>query len=190
MTVVSSTGITLLLGGARSGKSDLATRLGESWPTQVTFVATAEPLDDDMADRISRHRADRPASWRVLEAPQFSATDVATIPPDDLVIVDCLTMLTANLMLGGQPETDLLDHVRGVGQSLAARSTPTLEISNEVGMGVHPPTEMGREYRDLLGRVNRTIATLAESAILVVAGHGLQLNRIDATWPHVGDSEA
>lgn len=176
---VSATGITLLLGGARSGKSDLATRLGESWPGLVSFVATAEALDNDMAERIERHRDDRPAGWQVLEAPLFSTLDAAKIPDDHLVIVDCLTMLTSNLMLSGAAEPDVLDHVQAACRRLAARSAPTLVISNEVGMGVHPPTEMGREYRDLLGRVNRAVATIANSALMVIAGRGLALETID-----------
>ena len=84
-------GLSLLLGGARSGKSDLAVTLGESWPGHVVFVATATAGDEDMAARIDRHQAERPTDWQLVEAPQFDATQVAALGADDLVIVDCIT---------------------------------------------------------------------------------------------------
>lgn len=179
---VSPIGLTLLLGGARSGKSDLATRLGESWPGDVAFVATAEALDDDMESRIKRHRDDRPSHWNVLEAPLVNAGDIATIAADQLVIVDCLTMLTSNLMFAQRDEPAILDHVESLGRALRARPAPSLVISNEVGMGIHPATELGRDYRDLLGRVNRAVAALADAALLIIAGRAIELQEINATW--------
>lgn len=175
-------GLSLLIGGARSGKSDLAVRLGESWPGQVTFVATATAGDDDMADRIARHQDERPADWALVESPMFGADDAAQLSTHDLVLVDCATLLVSNLMFDGLSEADVVTHVSGLAQSLAARSAPTIMITNEVGLGIHPESSMGREYRDLLGRANRSIATFAETSLFVVAGKVLPLHDLDVRW--------
>ncbi len=189
--------MSLLIGGARSGKSDLAVRLGRAWPGQVTFVATATAGDADMQRRIDNHQAERPASWALVESPQFSADDARSLPPDDLVIVDCITLLVSNLTFGGQDgtahgpteqgaavhgEADIDHHVAMLGEALASRSTPTIVISNEVGLGIHPATELGRTYRDTLGRANRLLATTAETSLFVVAGRVLPLHDLTITW--------
>jgi len=175
-------GLTLLLGGARSGKSDLAVQLGASWPGDVVFVATATAGDDDMAARITRHQAERPATWHLIEAPDFSADDAAAIDPAALVIVDCMTLLVSNLMFGNHDEATILRHVGELGSALTTRAGPTVVISNEVGLGVHPETEMGRHYRDTLGRANRALATISETSVLVVAGKVLPLTNLATTW--------
>ena len=175
-------GMSLLLGGARSGKSDLAVRLGQAWPGAVTFVATATAGDDDMAQRIERHQGERPPEWGVIESPFFAAEHAALLPTDDLVIVDCVTLLVANLMFDRHPEADIMIHIDTLGSALAARPAPSIVISNEVGLGVHPETAMGREYRDLLGRANRSIAAAAETSLFVVAGKVIPLHDLEPTW--------
>lgn len=172
----------MFIGGARSGKSDLAVRLGQAWPGQVSFVATATAGDDDMSQRIKRHKDERPATWRLVEAPRFAAQDASSLPEDDLAIVDCLTLLVANLMFDGLPEADVTNHVSALGNVLAARTAPSIVISNEVGLGVHPETAMGREYRDLLGRANRSLAAAAETCLFIVAGKTLPLQDLELTW--------
>ncbi len=175
-------GLSLLVGGARSGKSDLAVRLGEAWPGEVTFVATATAGDADMAARIERHKHERPAGWRLVESPLFAAVDAEAMNADDLIVVDCLTLLVANLMFDAQPEDEIVTHVEKLSAALAVRSTPSIVISNEVGLGVHPETELGRAYRDILGRANRSVASAAETSLLVVAGNVLPLKSLDITW--------
>ena len=175
-------GFTLLVGGARSGKSDLAVGLGTAWAGTVTFVATAEAGDEDMARRIARHREDRPDSWELVEAPAFSASDLLVIDADALVIVDCITMLTTNLLLAESPEAEIEASLAQLAEAAASRSAPTLMISNEVGLGVHPPTEIGRQFRDLLGRINKQLAASATDALLIVAGRALPLEQVDVTW--------
>jgi len=175
-------GLSLLVGGARSGKSDLAVRLGEAWPHQVTFVATATAGDQDMAARIRRHQDERPAGWPLVEAPMFGATDAAVLAADDLVIVDCITLLIANLMFADMDEQGIDRHVDELGRALAARHSPTILISNEVGLGVHPETELGRTYRDTLGRANRVLASAAETSLFVVAGKALPLQDLEIAW--------
>lgn len=182
-------GATLLIGGARSGKSDLAVRLGQAWPGHVTLVATAEAGDDDMAARIERHQADRPETWGCVESPMFGAGEFEQIyssdDADHLIIIDCLTMLVANLMFAestARSDHEIVAAIAEIAAVAADRHGPTIIVSNEVGLGVHPETLLGRRYRDLLGRVNRQVADHAETSLLVVAGQALRLEQIEIDW--------
>ncbi|MFM7685798.1 MAG: bifunctional adenosylcobinamide kinase/adenosylcobinamide-phosphate guanylyltransferase [Actinomycetota bacterium] len=164
--------LTLLLGGARSGKSTLAVQVAERQHLPVVFVATAEAFDDDMAQRIHRHREERPAHWATVECPVALADAIDRSPADAFVVVDCLTVWMANLMVHG------ID--RGVATSqltdaLARRTGPTVVVSNEVGMGIVPEHPMGREYRDDLGRLNQQVAAACEHVTLMAAGLPLTL---------------
>ena len=161
--------VILLIGGARSGKSALAVEIGQRHEGGVVLIATAEPFDDDMRSRIARHRRDRPA-WPVIEQPRDLGKAIAAAPSDPLLIVDCLTVWVANeLHHGGSIDAD------AVATALAGRSGPCVVITNEVGLGVHPETELGRTYRDELGRVNQAIAAVATRTLLMVAGKALRL---------------
>lgn len=170
-------GLTLLLGGVRSGKSDLAVRLGKTWDGAVSFAATAIAFDHDMATRIARHELDRPEGWSTIEEPRFGAEHIARIRTDRLLIVDCITLLVSNLMLAEQP---VGPHMNELAAALAKRQGPTVVVSNEVGMGVHPETDLGLAYRDELGRANQAIAAVADVALLVMAGRALPLEPV--TW--------
>lgn len=167
--------MTLLVGGARSGKSDLAVKLGTAWDGDVLFAATAEPIDADMSARIDRHRLDRPDRWSTVEHPLFGAEQVAELSSDALLIVDCLTLLVSNLMYAEDP---IVPHVSSLAAALAGRAGPSIVVSNEVGMGVHPETELGRAYRDQLGTANRVVAEHAETALLIMAGRALPLEGV------------
>ena len=112
----------------------------------------------------------------------FSAEDVASLETLDLVIFDCLTLLIANLMFDARSELDISRHVGRLGEALAARSAPTILITNEVGLGIHPETKLGRAYRDILGRANRSIAATAETTLFVSAGKVLPLQDLSITW--------
>jgi adenosylcobinamide kinase/adenosylcobinamide-phosphate guanylyltransferase len=160
----------LILGGARSGKSRFA--VAELSPRgRVTFVATAEPGDADMAARIARHRAERPRRWTTVEAPhELLAPLTAALAAADTVVVDCLTLWVANLMLAGHDDAAILEQA-GALAGLAAEPPADLRlISNEVGLGVHPPTADGLRFRDLLGLVNQRVASAAHRVVLMVAG--------------------
>lgn len=166
--------LTFLVGGARSGKSTLAVELGVRHDGPVVFIATAEAFDDDLRERIVRHRAERP-DWPTVEVPVELADAVRHAPGDALVIVDCLTVWMANLF---HHMPDLVAREIACSDLVAAltdRSGPIVVVSNEVGLGLHPDTPLGREYRDELGRLNQRVAAIAGRSLLLVAGRALPL---------------
>ena len=168
--------LTFLVGGARSGKSALAVRLGSEWEGPVTFVATAEARDDEeLAARIARHRRERPAGWPTIEEPLDVLGELERAPENTFVVVDCLTLWAANALEAGWTEEELERAAADAAALAAARRAPTVVVSNEIGMGVVPATPLGRSFRDLLGRVNALFADRADRAFLVVAGRTLEL---------------
>jgi adenosylcobinamide kinase / adenosylcobinamide-phosphate guanylyltransferase len=171
--------VTVLIGGARAGKSSLAVRLAERSDKPVTFIATAEPSDDEMARRIARHRAERPLGWVTLEEPLDLTHALDSVKADGTVIVDCLTLWVSNLLLRGHDDEEIQRRAQQAAGAAARRSGATLVVTNEVGSGVHPSSELGRRYRDLLGQVNAVWTTRAEEAFLVVAGRTIALERLE-----------
>jgi adenosyl cobinamide kinase/adenosyl cobinamide phosphate guanylyltransferase len=163
----------LLLGGARSGKSALAIRWGHAYAGPVTFVATAEAGDGEMAQRIARHRAERPSEWITVEEPRAVAAAVQAADPQALVIVDCLTLWLNNVM--DQSNDDILASARAIVAAARSRGAATVVVSNEVGWGIVPADPATRRYRDLLGEINATFAAHADRALLLVAGRALPL---------------
>lgn len=167
-----------LLGGARSGKSHYAETWARRQSQRVLFVATAEPTDADMRQRVADHRHSRPTDWHTLEAPRDTARDIAACPfAHDTLLLDCLTLLTSNILLtlpesATQREANAaaLAEVERLLEVYAASEATWLVVSNEVGMGVVPPTRLGLLYRDMLGRVNQRVAQAADEALLLVAG--------------------
>ena len=156
--------LVLYVGGARSGKSRLALERARASAVRVVFIATGEPGDDEMRDRIERHRAERPADWTTIEEPLDVAAALARVPEDATVILDCLSLWVAN---GGGG-----DGAIGVA---ARRPGLTLVVTNEVGLGIVPDNALARAYRDDLGRVNAAWAAAADEAYFVVAGRALRL---------------
>ncbi len=168
MTVVHSSH--LLLGGARSGKSRYAVEQAQVIGGSAAVVATARAVDGDMAARIARHRAERPARWATLEEPlDIAAACRRAARSHDLVIVDCVTVWISNLMERGDDDTLVLAAVDDLAKLLRERLGSVILVSNEVGQGVHPPTELGRRFRDLLGVVNQRLAAVADRVTLMVA---------------------
>jgi adenosyl cobinamide kinase/adenosyl cobinamide phosphate guanylyltransferase len=173
--------LVLLLGGARSGKSQLAVELAAQSGRAVAFVATAEAGDEEMRDRIARHRADRPRHWQTIEAPRDLIGMLACTAPDDCVVIDCLSLWIANLLQIGEPAIEALALTSAT--AIAERPGPSIAVSNEVGLGVVPATEIGRHYRDTLGRVNAIWADAAHEALLVIAGRTLPLTPASRSLP-------
>ena len=166
--------ITLVLGGARSGKSAVAERLVAGLPAPVTYIATATANDHDFAARIERHRVRRPSEWKMIEA---GAELVPTVRrTKGTVLVDALGPWVA-AHDSFAVETDSLIDV------LSRRQGDTVIVSEEVGLGVHPSTEVGRAFRDVLGDVNRAVAEVADEVLLVVAGRVLPLDPMPEVGP-------
>jgi len=167
--------ITLILGGTRSGKSRFAQKLAEESGYKLVYIATAQALDDEMAERIDRHREDRGPQWQTVE----ESTDIAAViamhsAPQVTLLIDCLTLWLSNLMLGKKDMeaaqeqlVDILKKARG----------PVILVSNEVGSGIVPDSALGREFRDEAGRLNQRIAAAATDVALITAGLPLWLKR-------------
>ncbi len=173
--------VTFLIGGARSGKSSLAVEIGRRHDGPVEFIATAEAFDDDMRARIVAHQGERP-KWPTVEAPMELATAVHAATPNALVIVDCVTVWVGNLFAHGTSPAARSASYGDLSAALSARTGATVVVSNEVGLGLHPETPLGREYRDELGRLNQQLANLAERSLLLVAGRAVPLSD---PWEHV-----
>ncbi len=180
----------LVLGGARSGKSTFAEeRAREVGAERVLYVATAEAKDEEMRERVEKHRASRPASWRTLETSRNVGQTIQEAAGNaQAILVDCWTMLIANRLLTvsgplgdpfGDPAADPFDtaieaEILAEGEMLLACvnavDSQVIVVSNEVGMGLVPPYDLGRAYRDLLGRANQQLAKYADEVFLLVAG--------------------
>lgn len=183
--------LTLLLGGARSGKSALAVRSACAGPAPVTFLATAEALDEEMARRIARHRAERPASWATVQEPLEVEKAFLDIADSATVVLDCLTLWVANLLGAGYEDDDVLLMAGAVAALAADRPGEVIAVSNEVGSGIVPTDNLlSRRYRDLLGQVNMVFAERAAEAFLVVAGRVLALQPLSPPVPVPAPSEA
>jgi len=168
--------LTLLLGGARSGKSALALELASTGAAPVTFLATAEASDDEMAQRIALHRSERPGSWGTVEEPVELEKACRVIADGTTIVVDCLTLWVANLLAAGHDDDAAVAAACAVAALCADRPGKVIAVSNEVGSGIVPTDNfLSRRYRDLLGRVNMVFAEHAEDAFLVVAGRVLPL---------------
>jgi len=165
--------ITLILGGARSGKSRHAERLIERAADCGTYCATAEPGDAEMAERIAAHRARRGEFWRTVEAPLALAGAIrAESRAGRPVLVDCLTLWLTNLMLAGR---EVEAEVAALVAALRDAAGPVVLVANEVGLGLVPETPLGRRFRDAAGRLNQEIAALADRVVFVAAGLPLVL---------------
>ncbi len=167
-----------LLGGARSGKSYTAEKIAREKGDRVLYVATAQAFDDDMRERVKHHQDDRPDHWHTLEAPHQTYQAIADFQGEyDTVLLDCITFLTTNVLLGLAEDVTQIDANNATLKQIDPlldvyrRSSATwIVVSNEVGMGVVPPTRLGRFFRDMLGRANQRIAEQADEVLLLVAG--------------------
>jgi adenosylcobinamide kinase/adenosylcobinamide-phosphate guanylyltransferase len=179
--------VILVLGGVRSGKSAYAQELAQQMGgQQVLFVATAEAGDAEMTRRITAHRQSRPARWRTLETCQEVGPAIATHVGDArVVVVDCLTLLVSNVMLGlGEtPESSAAEdavqaEIQALVRACQACTACCIVVSNEVGLGLVPDNPLGRLYRDLLGQANQALAAHAQAVYLMVAGLPVELKAL------------
>jgi adenosylcobinamide kinase/adenosylcobinamide-phosphate guanylyltransferase len=181
--------LTLILGGARSGKTSYALKLAAERACHVLYVATAEAGDTDMAARIAAHRAERPTHWHTLEAPRqvghAIAQHLAQVAPHEspqIIVLDCLTLLANNVVVplpepisAETAQAALNIEIDGLLAARAAGDAHWLVISNEVGLGIVPAYPLGRVYRDALGRANQRLAAAADAVLFMVAGLPLRV---------------
>ena len=199
----------LVTGGARAGKSDFALKLvqGLSLPaepgsTPVLFVATSEAGDTEMEERIRQHRSSRPPEWHTVEEPIRLPEAVSTALRESgtrdagVVVVDCLSLWVSNMLLAGRDkeqaviEEEILDSARRLLECYRRSRATFVLVSNEVGLGLVPPNPLGRNFRDLLGKVNQLVAANADQVYLLVAGLPLELKALSGQdlYPEAGDS--
>jgi adenosyl cobinamide kinase/adenosyl cobinamide phosphate guanylyltransferase len=167
--------LTLVLGGARSGKSryaeSLMADLAPPWQPPWTYVATAQAGDAEMAERIAAHRQRRGSQWRTVETPRELATALAAHASTP-ILVDCLTLWLSNLMLA---DADIDAEIVRLEGACGAAAAPLVLVANEVGSGIVPATPLGRRFRDWQGVLNQRLAARADRVVLVVAGLPLVL---------------
>jgi adenosylcobinamide kinase/adenosylcobinamide-phosphate guanylyltransferase len=208
--------ISLILGGARSGKSGFAEKLAARRASDqgVLYVATLFPFDNEMRERVTAHQASRLANWRTVEAPfTLSKSLFEGLQSEKQVLIDCLTLWTSNLIMQESGvylsdqvdeedlaiqlekeqikasesdyrrlETEIIAELETLVHQARSRDLGLVMVSNEIGMGLVPPYPLGRAYRDLLGRVNQRLASLADEVFLVVAGIPVELKRLQAAF--------
>lgn len=171
--------LSLVVGGARSGKSGLAERLVTAANRSRRYIATAEAWDDEMRDRIARHRADRGADWITVEAPLDLCRALTDATAEEVVLVDCATLWLTNHLLA---DHDLEAETARLLSALAACPAPVTVVSNEVGWGIVPENALARRFRDAQGRLNQRIAAQAELVIGVMAGLPMVLKGERPEW--------
>ncbi len=165
---------TLVLGGARSGKSAFAQKAAETagGAGRPTLIATGQAFDDEMAERIARHRADRGESWITVEAPLALPAAISALPADAVAVVDCLTLWLSNLLMA---ERDVEAAATDLVKAVAACPARLWLVSNEVGLGLVPETPLGRRFRDEAGRLHQRLAATVDEVYFVAAGLPLRL---------------
>ncbi|MGF1628319.1 MAG: bifunctional adenosylcobinamide kinase/adenosylcobinamide-phosphate guanylyltransferase [Kiloniellaceae bacterium] len=173
MTAFKLPPVTLVLGGARSGKSTYAERLAEGCAGACVYLATATAGDGEMAERIARHRQRRGQRWRTREAPLdlVGALETAAVP-EAVVLVDCLTIWLSNVLLA---DLDVESHCESLISALPRLAGPVIFVANEVGLGIVPDNALARRFRDEAGRLNQAVAAAAQSVVFIAAGLPLVL---------------
>lgn len=164
--------LTLVLGGARSGKSRFAEDLVAATAPPWLYLATARALDVEMAERIAAHRARRDAGWKTIAAPLDLAGALAAAPEGRALLVDCATLWLSNVLLAGR---DVEAESERLAAALARPRGPWVVVANEVGLGIVPDNALARRFRDAAGRLNQRIAAFADRVVLTVAGLPLEV---------------
>ena len=164
--------LTLVLGGARSGKSRHAEALIEALPPPWTYVATAQAYDGEMRARIAEHRLRRSAAWATVDAPLALPEAIRAVPAGRPVLVDCLTLWLTNLILA---EQDVAAAARALIAACEEARGPVVLVSNEVGLGIVPENALARRFRDEAGRLHQSLAARAGRVVFMVAGLPMQV---------------
>jgi adenosylcobinamide kinase/adenosylcobinamide-phosphate guanylyltransferase len=165
--------LTLITGGAASGKSTHALRVAAQHGAHILFVATCIPRDDEMQAKVERHRHERPRTWTTVEASRNLG--LALAPGFDAAVVDCLTLLVSQLLIDELPDSDILAEVDSLCQAARAADYPVLLVTGEVGQGIVPEHELARRFRELAGRANQLAASQADEVELLVSGIAVRI---------------
>lgn len=167
--------ITLILGGARSGKSSYALSLAKKHKN-VAFIATCQGLDKEMCQRIKIHKESRPKHWKTFEEPKELAKLIGKMNKGfDCIVVDCLTLLVSNLVLAGNSQKQIVEEIQELLQVLKKIKARVILVSNEVGLGLVPANRLGRDFRDLAGKLNQIVAGKAGEVLFMAAGLPMKL---------------
>lgn len=163
--------ITFVLGGCRSGKSSYALKLAEQIPgTEKIFIATCIPHDQEMKDRVERHRNERSSIWKTLEIPVLLAEAIRKNDLNNVILVDCLTLWISNLLLETNELEEITGHIKNLAETLENIKCPVILVSNEVGTGIVPENRLARLFRDAVGFANQQVAAYSDRVIWMVAG--------------------
>ncbi len=163
--------IIFVVGGCRSGKSGHALALAEKFGSRRVFLATCMPADDEMRDRVAKHRQDRGNGWETVESPYLLPDAIRNYSPRaDVLLVDCLTLWVSNLILNPDHQVAIADAFQELTRAMEAAACPVILVSNEVGSGIVPENKLARRFRDLVGWVNQKTAAAADQVVWMVAG--------------------
>lgn len=169
--------ITFIVGGARSGKSSYAIALAAK-AKKAAFIATCEALDDEMAGRIKKHKQERPKHWVTFEVPLKVSAVIRKIPSGyDFILIDCLTLLVSNLLLKKLKAKQIEKEIVSILNALKKHKGASAIVSNEVGLGIVPDSKLGREFRDIAGRINKIVAERSARVVFMVAGMPLSIKK-------------
>jgi len=163
--------IIFILGGARSGKSTYALGLAKKEKKKVAFIATCQAMDKEMAQRIKLHRKIRPKDWQTFEEPRNVADLLNKIRAEfQVIIIDCITLLISNLMLKGRKEGVVIKEINSILSALKKIEGKAFIVSNELGLGIVPKNKLGRDFRDIAGKINQLIAGESDKVFFMISG--------------------
>ena len=179
--------LTLILGGARSGKSSFAEKIAQKkGGDEVTYLATAEAKDEEMKKRIKHHQKTRNKKWKTIEEPLFLGEVLSSISAKEVVLVDCITIFLTNHLFSNTNDSEeinyakkeniIMDEIDKIVEN--AKNKDIILVSNEIGMGVVPSNKLGREFRDISGRVNQFLAKKADDVYITIAGLPVELKEL------------
>jgi len=166
--------LTLILGGVKSGKTKLALSIAEQENWKHYYIATARPIDEEMKERIEKHKQERGNKWKTIEEPIELAKALRSIPENSTIVVDCLTTWLTNLLVENYDYEKKIDELLEVLSEVKSEVNIVL-VSNEVGLGVLPESKLGRRFIDLIGVLHQQIAKIADKVYFVVCGHALSI---------------
>jgi adenosylcobinamide kinase/adenosylcobinamide-phosphate guanylyltransferase len=158
----------LILGGQRSGKSSFACRLASQLGSEIVYLATCQPQDDEMRKRIEKHKKERPKNWLTIEEPRNLISALDRIKLKDVIIIDCITLFITNLLMSGCQV--IPEEIKRLAQMIRKVSGYVIVISNETNLGIIPESSLARKFADIAGCANQILASYADEVFFMIAG--------------------